>query len=42
VPMCILYELSIIGARMVEKKREEESSADGNDTSAEDTDFNTA
>ncbi len=42
VPMCILYELSIIGARMVEKKREEEASADGNDTSAEDTDFNTA
>lgn len=42
VPMCILYEASIIGAKFVEKKREEETTAEANDTSAEDTDFNTA
>ncbi len=42
IPMCILYEASIIGARFVEKKREEETAAEANDTSADDTDFNTA
>ena len=42
VPMCILYEASIIGARFVEKKREEETAAEANDTSADDTDFNAA
>ena len=42
IPMCVLYELSIIGARLVEKKRKEEATADGTDTSADDTDFNDA
>jgi sec-independent protein translocase protein TatC len=42
IPLCILYEVSIIGARLVEKKKEEETAADGSDSGVEDTDFNTA
>ncbi|MBX7201282.1 MAG: twin-arginine translocase subunit TatC, partial [Rhodospirillaceae bacterium] len=42
IPMCILYEAAIIGAKFVEKKRVEEDAAEANDTSADDTDFNAA
>ncbi|MHB1205110.1 MAG: twin-arginine translocase subunit TatC [Rhodospirillaceae bacterium] len=42
IPMVILYEVSIIGARIVEKKKVAENAADGNDSGSEDTDFNTA
>ena len=42
IPLCILYEVSIIGARIVEKKKVEENANDGGDSGSEDTDFNTA
>jgi sec-independent protein translocase protein TatC len=44
VPMLILYELSIIGARIVEKKPEpdDEAPSDGSGSGSEDTDFNAA
>ncbi len=41
VPMLALYELSVIGARMVGKKPEDDA-ADGSDSDGEDTDFNAA
>ena len=41
-PMLILYEVSIVGARMVGKKRDETSAADGSDSGGDDTDFNAA
>lgn len=40
LPMLVLYELSIIGAKIVGKKREESEAADGSDAGGEDTDFN--
>lgn len=42
VPMLVLYELSVIGARMVGTKREESAAADGSAAGGEDTDFNDA
>jgi sec-independent protein translocase protein TatC len=42
IPMLILYELSIFGARIVGKKREAEADADGSSSDGEDTDFNAA
>jgi sec-independent protein translocase protein TatC len=42
IPMVILYEVSIIGARIVEKKKVAENAADGGDSGTDDTDFNTA
>ena len=39
VPMVLLYEISIISARMVEKKEDEEAE-DGNDDVRDETDFN--
>jgi len=39
VPMLALYELSVIGARMVGKKPED-AAADGSDAGGDDTDFN--
>jgi sec-independent protein translocase protein TatC len=42
LPMLLLYELSIVGARIVGKKREEADAADGTETGSEDTDFNAA
>jgi len=40
IPMLLLYELSIIGARLVGKKAEEDADADGRASGGEDTDFN--
>lgn len=40
IPMLILYEASVIGARIVGKKREEAAAADGSDAGGDDTDFN--
>ncbi|MBX9925564.1 MAG: hypothetical protein K2Y05_04340 [Hyphomicrobiaceae bacterium] len=40
VPMVLLYELSIISARMVEKSKAEESDEDEDDDSPDETDFN--
>ncbi|MSO72809.1 MAG: twin-arginine translocase subunit TatC [Rhodospirillaceae bacterium] len=42
LPMSILYEVSILGAVMVGRKRAETASADGSGTSGDDTDFNQA
>lgn len=42
LPMVVLYELSIIGAKIVGKKRDESTSADGSGSGGEDTDFNDA
>lgn len=42
IPLCILYEVSIIGARIVEKKKVAETANDGSDSDSDDTDFNTA
>ncbi len=39
-PMLILYEASVIGARIVGKKKEEENAASGSADPVEDTDFN--
>lgn len=41
IPMLVLYEISIIGARLVEKKPED-AAADGSEAGGEDTDFNDA
>jgi sec-independent protein translocase protein TatC len=41
VPMMLLYEISILGAKMVEKKPED-AAADGSAAGGEDTDFNEA
>lgn len=41
IPMMFLYEISIIGAKMVEKKPEH-ATADGSEAGGEDTDFNEA
>lgn len=41
IPMMFLYEISIIGAKMVEKKPED-AAADGSTAGGEDTDFNEA
>ena len=40
IPMLVLYELSVIGARMMEKKPEAQQKANDGTASAEDTDFN--
>jgi sec-independent protein translocase protein TatC len=40
--MVVLYEASIIGARMVEKKKVKETAADGTDSGDDDTDLNAA
>lgn len=40
-PMMLLYEISIIGAKMVERKPED-AKADGSEAGGEDTDFNDA
>ncbi len=42
LPMVVLYELSIIGAKIVGKKRDESTAADGSGSGGEDTDFNDA
>ncbi len=42
IPMLVLYELSIVGARIVGKKREETTTADGSTSGGDDTDFNDA
>lgn len=42
LPMLVLYELSIFGARMVGKKRDETATADGTASASDDTDFNDA
>jgi sec-independent protein translocase protein TatC len=41
IPMLALYELSIIGARWVEKEREETAAANADAAGIDDTDFNT-
>ena len=41
IPMMFLYEISIIGAKMVEKKPEH-AAADGSEAGGQDTDFNEA
>ena len=41
IPMLVLYEISIIGARIVGKKPEE-AAADGSESGGDDTDFNAA
>jgi sec-independent protein translocase protein TatC len=41
-PMLLLYELSIVGARIVGRKREETDAADGSASGGDDTDFNHA
>lgn len=40
IPMLILYELSIVGARLVGKKAKAAAESDGSPTGTEDTDFN--
>ena len=40
LPMLVLYELSIVGARIVGKKREGSNGADGSGSGGDDTDFN--
>ena len=40
LPMLVLYELSIVGARIVGKKREGSTGADGSGSGGDDTDFN--
>ncbi len=42
IPMILLYELSILGARMVQKKKEEEAEESADPDGTEDTDFNEA
>ena len=42
LPMLVLYELSIVGARIVGKKRDETATADGTGSASDDTDFNDA
>lgn len=42
IPMILLYEISIIGARMVQKKKEEAAAEDADSDGSEDTDFNEA
>ena len=40
LPMCILYEVSVFGARMVGNKAAETAAADGSESGGYDTDFN--
>ena len=40
VPMLVLYELAIVGARFAEKKEAAQTAADGSAATGEDTDFN--
>jgi sec-independent protein translocase protein TatC len=42
IPMVVLFELSVLAARMVEKKEEDTTAADGTADGSEDTDFNAA
>ena len=42
IPMLVLYELSVFGARMMEKKPEAQQKANDGTSAAEDTDFNAA
>ncbi len=42
IPMMVLYEISVIGARMMEKKPEAQQAANDGSVPAEDTDFNAA
>jgi len=42
IPMLVLYEVSVIGARIMEKKPEAQQKANDGTSSAEDTDFNAA
>jgi len=42
VPMIILYELSILGARIVQQKKEEAEAEGADSDGVEDTDFNEA
>jgi len=42
IPMLLLYEISILGAKLVEKNRKKTEEADGTATEVEDTDFNAA
>ncbi len=42
IPMLVLYELSVVGARIVGRKRDESTAADGSDSGGADTDFNEA
>ena len=42
IPMILLYELSILGARLVQKEKEQEAEEDADPDGVEDTDFNEA